>query len=279
FTVTAALGGVSTPNPQISAKEGDSVEMGCTYTADFQNPRVEWKFVNNEQETSLIYYDSKLTASYKDRAVFYPNGLRLSGLTRNDNGEYICEVTGRDPSGSAPYGDARTKLTVLVPPSKPIAQVPTSVTNGGVATLTCIEKDSSPPATFTWYKDKIQMPSKPEGSPNFQNSSYILNPSTGMLKFDPVKKTDSGEYYCEARNTQGVETSAVVWMEATDVNVGGIVAAVIVCLLLVALIAFGVWFAYSRGFFNKKTNKKVIYSQPSETRSDRNFQQTSSFLV
>ncbi|XP_053330628.1 junctional adhesion molecule A [Spea bombifrons] len=277
--ITSTLGGVTTPNKEIRVKEGASAELLCQYTSDFQNPRVEWKFVNNDQETSLIYYELKLTAPYKDRAVFYPQGLGLNKITRKDNGEYTCEVTGDDAAGNPLYGEAKIGLVVLVPPSVPVAQVPTSVTNGGVATLSCIEKDSSPPASFTWYKNKVLLPENPKSSPSFQNSSYTLDPKTGVLKFDPVTKNDVGEFYCEAKNTEGQQISAVVRMDVHDVNVGGIVAAVIVVLLLLALIAFGLWFAYSRGYFNKKTNKKVIYSLPSETRSDRNFQQTSSFLV
>lgn len=37
-----------------------------------------------------------------------------------------------------------------------------------------------------------------------------------------------------------------------EVNVGGIVAAVVVLLMVLALIAFGIWFAYSRGFFSSE---------------------------
>lgn len=37
-----------------------------------------------------------------------------------------------------------------------------------------------------------------------------------------------------------------------EVNVGGIVAAVVVLLMVLGLAAFGVWFAYSRGFFSSE---------------------------
>lgn len=37
-----------------------------------------------------------------------------------------------------------------------------------------------------------------------------------------------------------------------EVNVGGIVAAVVVLLMVLALVAFGIWFAYSRGFFSSE---------------------------
>ncbi|CAH2327599.1 junctional adhesion molecule A [Pelobates cultripes] len=252
-SLVSADNGVSTTTPTITVKQGQPTEFQCDYTANYQSPRVEWKFVNNDQETSIIYYDGELTMSYKDRAEVFPKGLRLKSVTKNDNGVYTCEVTSKDSSGTLLYGQAKTTLTVLVPPSIPVAQVPTSVTNGGVAVLSCIEKDGSPPATFSWFKDKVLLPSNPKDSPTFQNSSYTFNPTTGVLKFEPVTKGDSGEYYCEAKNSEGSQTSGVVRMNAEDVNVGGIVAAVIVSLLILALIAFAVWFAYSRGYCNKKT--------------------------
>ncbi|KAM4690324.1 junctional adhesion molecule A [Rhinophrynus dorsalis] len=268
---------VNSQAPTITVKEGEPAEFQCSYPKDLPGLRVEWKFVNMDQETSIVYYEGELTVPYKNRAVSFPQGFRITSVTRKDSGEYVCEVTSIDSSGTTNYGEAKIQLTVLVPPSTPVAQVPSSVTTGGVAELVCIEKDSSPPATFAWYKNKILLPDNPKSSPTFQNSTYTIDPKTGVLKFDPVLKTDVGEYYCEASNSQGKQTSAAISMSVSDVNVGGIVAAVVVVLIILALIAFGVWFAYSRGYFT--STKKVIYSQPSETRSDRNFQQTSSFLV
>uniref|UniRef100_A0ACB8G9Q6 Uncharacterized protein n=1 Tax=Sphaerodactylus townsendi TaxID=933632 RepID=A0ACB8G9Q6_9SAUR len=187
-----------------------------------------------------------------------------------------------------------------VPPSKPLAQVPSSVTIGNRAVLTCVETDGSPPPTFKWFKNDMVMPEDPKTNTLFKNSSYTLDPKSGVLIFEPATSFYAGE-----------------------VNVGGIVAAVVVLLIVFGLAAFGIWFAYSRGYFSihactpailqywgrgnarpvgnvaemgeRKKNdfcpavfpggsgsrsgsKKVIYSQPS-TRSDGEFKQTSSFLV
>lgn len=38
-----------------------------------------------------------------------------------------------------------------------------------------------------------------------------------------------------------------------ELNVGGIVAAVLVTLILLGLLVFGVWFAYSRGYFDSES--------------------------
>ncbi|XP_077112927.1 junctional adhesion molecule A [Ranitomeya variabilis] len=258
-------------------KEGDNVEFACNYPSSYKDPRIEWKFISG-QDISFIYYNGALTVSYAGRCLFYLQGLTLKSVTRKDAGNYVCEVTDSS-SGKPEVKELSTTLVVLVPPSVPIAQVPTSVTIGSSTTLYCVENDAAPRPTFTWYKNKIKMPQDPKSSPAFQNSTYIMDPVTGQLTFNPVTKADSGEYSCEATNDQGRQSSATVTMEAYEKNVGGIVAAVIIVLLILALIGFGVWFAYSRGYIGKKTNKKVIYSQPSETRSDKNFQQTSSFVV
>ncbi|XP_069582267.1 junctional adhesion molecule A [Ranitomeya imitator] len=258
-------------------KEGDNVEFACNYPPSYKDPRIEWKFISG-QDITLIYYNGALTVSYAGRALFYLQGLTLKSVTRKDAGNYVCEATDSS-SGKPVVKELSTTLVVLVPPSVPIAQVPTSVTIGSSTTLYCVENDAAPRPTFSWYKNKIKMPEDPKSSPTFQNSTYIMDPVTGQLTFNPVTKADSGEYSCEATNDQGRQSSATVTMEAYEKNVGGIVAAVIIVLLILALIGFGVWFAYSRGYIGKKTNKKVIYSQPSETRSDKNFQQTSSFVV
>lgn len=94
---------------------------------------------------------------------------------------------------------------------------------------------------------------------------------------------DTGEYSCQAQNGFGTPVmSDAVRMEAVELNVGGIVAAVLVTLILLGVLIAGIWFAYSRGYFDRTkkgtSSKKVIYSQPT-ARSDGEFKQTSSFLV
>uniref|UniRef100_A0A673UB83 Junctional adhesion molecule A n=1 Tax=Suricata suricatta TaxID=37032 RepID=A0A673UB83_SURSU len=172
---------------------------------------------------------------------------------------------------------------ITVPPSKPTVNVPSSATIGNRAVLTCSEKDGSPPSEYYWFKDGIMMPSEPKGNRAFSNSSYSLNHKTGELVFDPVSAYDTGEYTCQAQNGYGTPTrSEAVRMEAAELNVGGIVAAVLVTLILLGFLILGIWFAYRRGYFDRAkkgtSSKKVIYSQPA-ARSEGEFRQTSSFLV
>ncbi|XP_064899267.1 junctional adhesion molecule A [Columba livia] len=272
-----ALAGAQVTSETKEVPEHETANIPCSaFKSSWGNPRIEWKFQKGSTLV-LFYYGGELTEPYRDRVTFSPTSIQLSVVTREDTGRYICEVVG---SGSQ-IAKSEVNLIVQVPPSTPVAHVPSSATIGSRAVLRCSETEGSPPPTFRWYKDGMVMPSDPKSSPTFRNSSYSLDSATGELVFEPLSAFDSGEYHCEATNNVGPpQKSSAVRMEASEVNVGGIVAAVVVLLMVLGLAAFGIWFAYSRGFFKRKDtgSKKVIYSQPSQ-RSDGEFKQTSSFLV
>ncbi|XP_012623976.1 junctional adhesion molecule A [Microcebus murinus] len=266
------------PESEVKVAENNPVTLSCSYTG-FSSPRVEWKFVRGET-TSLVCYNNKITASYEDRVTFSPNGITFRSVTRKDTGTYTCMVS---EEGGNNYGEGNVKLIVLVPPSKPTVNIPSSATIGSRAVLTCSESDGSPPSQYYWFKDGVQMPTDPKTNRAFVNSSYVLDPKSGELVFEPVSASDTGEYTCQAHNEVKMsERSDAVRMEAVEQNVGGIVAAVLVSLILLGALIFGIWFAYTRGYFDRAkkgtSSKKVIYSQPS-ARSEGEFKQTSSFLV
>uniref|UniRef100_A0A2K5D7K3 Junctional adhesion molecule A n=1 Tax=Aotus nancymaae TaxID=37293 RepID=A0A2K5D7K3_AOTNA len=251
-------GTVYTSEPEVRIPENNAVKLSCTYSG-FSSPR---------------------TPSYENRVTFSSSGITFKSVTREDTGTYTCMVS---QDGGNNYGEVKVKLIVLVPPSKPTVSIPSSATIGNRAVLICSEQDGSPPSTYTWYRDGIEMPANPKTSRAFSNSSYNLNPTTGELVFDPVSASDTGEYSCQAENGYGTAVkSNAVRMEAVELNVGAIVAAVLVTLILLGILIFGIWFAYSRGYFDRAkkgtSSKKVIYSQPS-ARSEGEFKQTSSFLV
>ncbi|XP_066062625.1 junctional adhesion molecule A [Chamaea fasciata] len=273
----ASLAGAQVTSENKEVPEHEPVEIPCAAFRSGSSPRIEWKF-QKASSLVLIYYGGELTEPYRERVQFSRTSIRFQSVTREDSGRYICEVVG----DSSHIAKSEVNLIVQVPPGKPQAHVPSSVTVGARAVLRCSEAQGSPPPTFRWYKDGTELPQDPKSSPAFRNSSYSLDPGTGELVFEPVGGWDTGDYHCEASNSVGTpQKSDVFRMEASEVNVGGIVAAVVLLLLVLALAGFGVWFAYSRGYFTKKTDaggKKVIYSQPSR-RSEGEFKQTSSFLV
>lgn len=271
-------GTVFTPEPEVRVAENKPAKLPCSYSG-FSSPRVEWKFAQGDT-TSLVCYNNKITASYEDRVTFSHSGITFHSVTRKDTGTYTCMVS--DEGGNT-YGEASVQLLVLVPPSKPTVSVPSSATIGSRAVLACSEQDGSPPSEYYWFRDGTLMPTEPKSSRAFSNSSYTLNHKTGELVFDPVSASDTGEYTCQAQNGYGTPVrSDPLRMEAAELNVGGIVAAVLVTLILLGVLIFGIWFAYSRGYFDRMkkgtANKKVIYSQAT-ARSEGEFRQTSSFLV
>uniref|UniRef100_A0A5F9DD39 Junctional adhesion molecule A n=1 Tax=Oryctolagus cuniculus TaxID=9986 RepID=A0A5F9DD39_RABIT len=251
-------GTVYTSEPEVRVAENNPAKLPCTYSG-FSNPR---------------------PSSYEDRVTFSPSGITFRSVTRKDTGTYTCMVSEDDGNN---YGEVTIQLTVLVPPSKPTVNIPSSATIGNRVVLSCSEQDGSPPSEYTWFKDGMLMPTDPKNNRAFINSSYTLNQKSGELVFDPLSAFDTGEYSCQAQNGFGTPVmSNAVRMEAVELNVGGIVAAVLVTLILLGVLIAGIWFAYSRGYFDRTkkgtSSKKVIYSQPT-ARSDGEFKQTSSFLV
>uniref|UniRef100_A0A8C0AUI6 Junctional adhesion molecule A n=1 Tax=Buteo japonicus TaxID=224669 RepID=A0A8C0AUI6_9AVES len=190
---------------------------------------------------------SLLAEPYKNRVQFSPTTIHFNTVTREDTGKYICEVVG-DGSHIA---KSEVNLIVQVPPSKPVAHVPTSATIGSKAVLRCTETDGSPPPTFRWYKDSMLMPTNPKTSLTFRNSSYTLDPVTGELIFEPLSGFDTGDYYCEAMNNVGSPQKSDqclgchwVLRVGTRRTLGSVTSSNTLA-------------------FSSTTGKKVIYSQPS----------------
>ncbi|XP_060109420.1 junctional adhesion molecule A isoform X1 [Heteronotia binoei] len=232
----------------VQVPENQSVKLPCKAIAGQGTPtRLEWKF-QRSGATEFVYYQGQLTDLYKSRAEFSGSDIRLKSVTRKDMGQYTCQVVGNNG-----VAESVVDLIVQVPPSKPKAEVPSSVTIGNRAVLSCVETDGSPRPTFRWYKNDILMPVDPKTDVLFKNSSYTLDSSTGILTFEPATSFDAGDYSCEADNSIGSsQKSEAVHLEPSEVNVGGIVAAVVLLLIVFGLAGFGIWFAYSRGFFSSK---------------------------
>nr|XP_057943997.1 F11 receptor, tandem duplicate 1 [Doryrhamphus excisus] len=275
---------VTTSKANVQVKENAGVDLTCSYSADFgSNARVEWKFKDNSGSQKYVFYDGKPTTPYSNRVTMYGSNLRFSKVTRKDNGLYDCEVSGVNSQ----FGEVRVTLTVLVPPSPPLCRIPTSVTTGKKALLSCHDMDGSPPPEYKWYRNGVLLPPEPSKISGFQNYTYLMNPKNGNLEFPSVRKMDTAEYYCEASNIAGPsQRCKAVKMEVRDINTGGIVAGVIVALLLLVLLALGIWYAHKKGYLPRMTESRqkpnVVYQPPSVyggEDDDGDFKQKSSFVV
>lgn len=276
---------VYTDNPSVKIKENLGTDLTCKYTGDFgSKPRLEWKFRDMKGSQTYVVFDGKPTQPYANRVTLFGNNLRFATTTRKDNGWYDCEVSS---STSSQFGEATVRLTVLVPPSPPVCRIPTSVTTGRSALLSCHDADGSPPPTYKWYKDGTPLPADPSKFPAFKYMNYKLNAENGNLEFGSVSKNDSGQYYCEAANEAGpAQRCKAVKMEVRDPNTGGIIAGIIVALLLVGLLIFGIWYAKKKGYLPQRSESKprpsVVYQPPSQFGGgddDADFKQKSSFVV
>ncbi|KAK6467902.1 junctional adhesion molecule A-like [Huso huso] len=261
LAATASSFSITSKSEKVSVPENAAADLSCEYSADFGDPRVEWK-LETSKGIEFVFYNNQPTGT----------------VTRKDNGVYTCEVT-----SNGGYAEKKIQLIVQVPPSPPACSVPTSATTGSQVTLTCSDKDASPKPNYQWFRNKVPVPNSPKQIAAFQNSSYTFDPSTGTLTFQPVAKIDSGEYYCQAQNGIGQPSSCgAVRMEVGDVNVGGIVAAVIIVALTIAVIGLALWYANRKGYLPSK-KPKVVYSVPpvrdTDPEDDVDFRQKSSFLV
>lgn len=72
-------------------------------------------------------------------------------------------------------------LFFAVPPTKPVSRIPSSVTTGSNALLTCVDLVGSPPPTYKWYKNGSPLPEDPSKFPNFKNLTYKMNTFNGNL--------------------------------------------------------------------------------------------------
>ncbi|XP_035808705.2 F11 receptor, tandem duplicate 1 [Amphiprion ocellaris] len=287
YAATGVSGFTVTTQTDVRVKENEGTDLTCQYSADFgSNARLEWKFKDTKGSQVYVVYDGKLTQPYASRVtLFSGSNLRFSKVTRKDNGEYSCEVS----NANNQFGESTVRLTVLVPPSPPLCRIPTTITTGKTAVLSCYDADGSPPPTYQWYKDGTLLPTDPTSLAAFRNFTYKMNAASGKLEFPRASKMDSGQYFCEAVNNAGpAQRCKAVKMEVRDLNTGGIVAGVIVALLLVALLVFGIWYANKKGYLPKKSESKprpnVVYQPPSsygggDEEEDGDFKQKSSFVV
>ncbi|KAM8834841.1 F11 receptor, tandem duplicate 1 [Synchiropus picturatus] len=279
FAATGAFT-VSTSNKDVQVKENEGVDLTCSHSADFgQSARLEWKFKDPKGSQSYVVFNGKPTTPYQSRVSMYSGNLRFSKVTRKDNGIYTCEV-----SGNGQFAEVDMKLTVLVPPSVPLCRIPTSVTTGKKAVLSCHDADGSPPPQYRWYKGGVLLPPDPSKIAAFRNATYKMTDNGGKLEFPAVTRMDTGEYYCEAYNSAGpAQRCKTVKMEVRDVNTGGIVAGVIVALLLLLLLGVGIWYANKKGYLpSNKPKSNVVYQPPSVyggEEDDGDFKQKSSFVV
>ncbi|KAK2817465.1 hypothetical protein Q5P01_025656 [Channa striata] len=107
------------------------------------------------------------------KAPSYPRSHRVEMKCHSS-----CDLPGRRETFTSPS---------VYPPKVPSVSVSPSaeIVEGRSVTLTC-SSDSNPAATYTWYKD---------------NEAPLRQPA--VFVFKSIRRSDSGQYYCEAENDLG----------------------------------------------------------------------------
>ncbi|XP_042637273.1 junctional adhesion molecule B [Orycteropus afer afer] len=243
--------GFSAPKDQVvTAIEYQEVILACKYPKKTLSSRLEWKKVG--QSVSFVYYQQALQGDFKDRAEMIDFSIRIKNVTRNDAGQYRCEVSAPSEQGQNLEEDTVT-LEVLVAPAVPSCEVPNSALSGTVVELRCQDKEGNPAPEYIWFKDGVRLLENPKLGSQTTNSSYTMNTKSGTLQFNTVSKLDSGEYSCEARNSVGYSRCRGKRMQVDDLNISGIIAAVVIVALVISICGLGVCYAQRRGYFSKET--------------------------
>uniref|UniRef100_A0ABI7YI07 Ig-like domain-containing protein n=1 Tax=Felis catus TaxID=9685 RepID=A0ABI7YI07_FELCA len=216
---------------------------------------------------------------FKYRAEMIDFSIRIKNVTRNDAGKYRCEISAPSKKGQNLEEDTVT-LEVLVAPAVPLCNVPSSALSGTVVELRCHDKEGNPAPEYTWFKDGVNLLENPRRGPQSSNSSYTMNTKSGTLQFNTVSKLDSGEYFCEAHNSVGRRRCHAKRMQVDDLNIRGIIAAVVGVAFVISVCGLGVCYAQRKGYFSKETSfQRSNSASKATTMSENDFKHTKSFII
>ncbi|XP_061082009.1 junctional adhesion molecule 2A isoform X2 [Conger conger] len=261
---------VSSNRPRVEVPENTDAVLSCVFkTEKDNNPRIEWK--KKGKDVSFVYFDGQFTGDFAGRAKMEGATVTLHRVTQKDTGEYRCEVSANQDRDK--LGETNVTLKVLVPPHTPLCEIPSSAVTGSTVELRCRDKQSVPPAIYTWFKDNKKL-----SVTHWANISYTLDTNTGILRFNSVSRADTGQYHCLASNEVGAPKSCDgKHMKIDDVNISAIIAVVVVIFIILAC-CLGVYYAYRRGYFRKGHNgsNNTNYNPPQYA---EDFKHTKSFML
>ncbi|XP_026705799.1 junctional adhesion molecule B [Athene cunicularia] len=274
---------IETDNKNVKAEEFKEAILSCKHKfSKAMSLRIEWKKIQS-QGVSFVYYNGEFTGDLRGRAEMLNTGIRIRNVTRKDSGTYRCEISAKSEEGQH-LGEATITLTVLVAPTTPVCEVPSSAMTGTVVELSCKETEGSPPSEYQWYKNGVALLEKTgTGSARAANITYTMNKKSGTLVSvitnSVITSYQEDPIYCLIQRCTGVliQKCTICFMITDDLNVSGIIAAVVFVALVMALCGLGVFYAQKKGYFTKENSsqKKTNYQSTSE----KDFKHTKSFVI
>ncbi|NP_001106840.1 carcinoembryonic antigen-related cell adhesion molecule 2 isoform b precursor [Mus musculus] len=170
---------------------------------------------------------------HSGRETLYSNGsLLIQRVTMKDTGVYTIEMTDQNYR--------RRVLTGQFHVHKPVTQPSLQVTNTTVkeldsVTLTCLSKDRQAHIHWIFNNDTLLITEK------------MTTSQAGLiLKIDPIKREDAGEYQCEISNPVSVKRSNSIKLEVifdstydiSDVPIAVIITGAVAGVILIAGLAY-----------------------------------------
>ncbi|KAA8592764.1 V-set and immunoglobulin domain-containing protein 8b isoform X1 [Etheostoma spectabile] len=242
--VTEAMVVTSSGPQTIQKAQGETVQLGCTYTPGSEDTGeldIEWYNVSPDmtQKDHLIlsytggqiHYYSDPAISQRLKFIADPKlgdaSVSLSDVKPSDTATYQCKVK------KAPGVDMRKiTLVVMVPPSSPKCWVEGGEEKGGPVSLRCKSSHGSTPVSYTWSRE----------SGGAIPATATQDPQTGELLIKNHTDGNIGTYVCVAKNTVGQGQCKYALNAYNPTNkVGVIVGAVIGALLLLLLLLLLIW--------------------------------------
>uniref|UniRef100_A0A3P8WJ90 Protein turtle homolog A-like n=1 Tax=Cynoglossus semilaevis TaxID=244447 RepID=A0A3P8WJ90_CYNSE len=212
--------GVSTTTflSSVRAKEGGSVELGCSLPPDTKEnstpnlfPLVEW--VRQDYDVPILInlrLYLRVHPNYKGRVSLTQNAsLLVERLTQEDEGWFKCNIFGMDRNTDDFHNTTWTWLSITAPPVF-INPPPTfvEVLLGDSLTLSC-GAHGNPRPTVVWHKDN---------SPIQKHEKIKL--LSGTLSLASVTRNTSGVYICHVSNSVGNLTHSLQLQSLLVLRIG-----------------------------------------------------------
>jgi len=139
-----------------------------------------------------------------------PNSLEIETVEKSHTG--VFHVRALAESDAVASDSALYTVRVVYPPTIPVCQFPSdhTLTRGYEQELKCVSSDGVPQVEYRWYRNGDVLPADSSTDPNYSNASFVIDKSTGTLKFMEVNDANEGNYYCQAHNSIGETTCTAV---------------------------------------------------------------------
>ncbi|XP_034043595.1 B-cell receptor CD22-like [Thalassophryne amazonica] len=169
----------------------------------------------------------------------------------NPGDEIWCTLEGFEDYRSASVYAPKSSSVSVSPPG--------DITEGRSVNLTCVS-DANPAATYTWYK----------------KNENVLKASGPVWTITEIRPEHSGDYYCEAQNIFGSQTSTVsLNIKSDSAAIIKIAAIPVITVFLVAVLLFAVFCIWRKRRSKQQSDGGQKTDNESQLVEDPDYENTS----